>query len=70
MTVSRKLTPALILMTLAALPGCMTSPSGTAINRMKPQAVNCAEALADGPIEAARTECLAHLAQVEAALDW
>lgn len=69
----------LLLRTLAlgsvmpfVLSGCVSSQTatGSASDRLKSQAAECARALADGPIEAAREECLAHLAQTEAALGW
>ncbi len=63
-------TLALILMILAGLSGCVTSQPSTALNRLKPGAAECAAALADGTQADAREDCLAHLAQLEAALGW
>jgi hypothetical protein len=62
----------LICLTMSAASGCTNSQNATesAAERLKPQAAQCAGALADGPIQAARAECLAHLAQLEAALNW
>lgn len=56
---------------LNVLSGCVTSQPSTAVSdRLKSQAAMCAMALADGVIESARRECLAHLAQLEAAENW
>ena len=55
---------------LNALSGCVGLQPSTASDRLKPQAAMCASALADGVIESARRECLAHLAQLEAWGDW
>lgn len=55
---------------LNVLSGCVSSQPSTATDRLKPQAAMCAAALADGVIESARRECLAHLAQLEAWADW
>ena len=67
---SMKLTLASGLLMLNVLSGCESSQPSTATDRLKPQAVMCASALADGVIESARRECLAHLAQLEALADW
>ncbi len=63
-------TLALALLTLSALSGCVTSQPGTATDRLKAQAAACADRLADGTQQEARAACLAHLAQLEAALQW
>lgn len=55
---------------LNVLSGCVTSQPSTATDRLKPQAAACASSLADGTQEEARAACLAHLAQLEAALNW
>ena len=55
---------------LNVLTGCVTSQPSTVSDRLKAQAAMCASALADGVIESARRECLAHLAQLEAAENW
>ena len=67
---STKLTLALALTTLTALAGCVTSRPSTALDRLKPVAADCAAELADGTQADARAACLAHLAQLEAALNW
>ena len=67
---SMNLTLASALLMLNALSGCVSSQPSTATDRLKPQAAMCAAALADGVIESARRECLAHLAQLEAWADW
>ena len=61
---------ALALLTMSALTGCVTSQPSTATDRLKPRAADCAAELADGSQEAARAACLAHLAELEAALNW
>jgi hypothetical protein len=58
------------LMTTLAVSGCVTSQPSTALDRLKPRAADCAASLADGTQEDAREACLAHLAQLEAALGW
>lgn len=63
-------TLALALLTTSALIGCVPSQPVTATDRLKAQAANCAAELADGTQAAARAACLAHLAQLEAALNW
>ena len=60
----------IIIMAVASVSGCVTSQPSTASNRLKQQAAMCASALADGVIESARRECLAHLAQMEAGGNW
>ena len=63
-------TLALALLTMSALTGCVTSQPSTATDRLKPGAAECARSLADGTQADAREDCLAHLAQLEAALNW
>ena len=70
MTGSTKLKLALACLTISAASGCVTSQPSTATDRLKPVAADCAAELADGTQEAARAACLAHLAQLEAALGW
>lgn len=55
-----------------ALSACVNSQAvtGSATDRLKPQAAACARALAGDSMPGARAACLPHLAQVEAALDW
>ena len=60
----------LALLTTSALSGCVTSQPSTALDRLKPGAAECAASLADGSQADAREDCLAHLAQLEAALKW
>ena len=70
MTGSTKLTLALACLTTLVLTGCVSSQPGTATDRLKPGAADCAAELADGTQADARAACLAHLAQLEAALNW
>lgn len=63
-------TLALMLLTMIAASGCVTSQPSTALDRIKGQAAACADRLADGSQQEARAACLAHLAQLEAALNW
>lgn len=58
------------LLMLSVLSGCVTSQPSTATDRLKEKAAECAASLADGTQADARKACLAHLAQLEAALDW
>ena len=67
---STKLTLALACLTMIGLAGCVTSQPSTALDRLKPGASGCAAELADGTQADARAACLAHLAQLEAALNW
>ena len=62
--------PALILMMTLVLSACVSSQPVTATDRLKPGAAKCAASLADGSQADAREDCLAHLAQLEAALNW
>jgi hypothetical protein len=70
MTGSTKLTLALALMMISAVGGCMTSQPSTATDRLKAKAAECAASLAGGTQADAREDCLAHLAELEAALNW
>ena len=70
MNVSMKLTLASGLLMLSVLSGCVTSQPSTATDRLKGKAAECALELADGTQASAREACLAHLAQLEAALNW
>ena len=63
-------TLALALLTASALSGCVTSQPSTALDRLKGKAAECAGSLAGDSLPQAREDCLAHLAQLEAALNW
>ena len=60
----------LALLTLIALSGCATSPSGTAVDRLKAPAAAHARALAGEDMPKARETGLALLAALEAAAGW
>ena len=70
MNVSTKLTLVLALLTVNALTGCVNSQPSTATDRLKEKAAECAGSLAGESLPKARKDCLAHLAQLEAALNW
>jgi len=55
---------------MIGLSGCVTSQPSTATDRLKPGAAECARQLADGDPASAREACMAHLAMLEAAMNW
>lgn len=61
---------AMLCLTMIGLTGCMTSQPSTATDRLKPGAAECARQLADGDQASARAACMAHLAMLEAAMNW
>ena len=70
MNASTKLIPGLALLTLIVLPACTTSPSGTAIDRLKQPAAAHALALTGEDTAKMRETGLSLLAQLEAVAGW
>jgi len=70
MTALPKLTLATICLTLTGLSGCVTSQSGSAIDRLRPTAASHAAALAGDDMAAARKTGLALIAQLSAVAGW
>ncbi len=70
MTGSTRLTPAVALLTLTMLSGCVSSEGSTAVDRLKEPAAAHAEALAGEDIQAMRATGRDLLAQLAAYAGW